>query len=364
MQRGNPVKMRALLFSIVLLAGPVFAAVPDQITLYLPAFEGPGALGQNVATILNLRIWTTLRRKPWPANPDNLDFGKGLIVWNRSPLSTQSHHEAENEARSINLLAQMVLWGKAYPYGDGVVVQTNMSIPRYRDFRESRNEIWEIEYRDTTFKTDIPRRRFEVSSIVLTNEVVKEYSLPSALKIYADREGGDPIGEVGSSYRGIQLEPQLGLAKVIAGDITGWVRLPKLGKKPTEVSTFAAGVMKIFRSDWQGALQHMNRVIENQYTNTSLRIDAHLYAGMALERQGKSGREHFEKALELNPYARRAVEYLLMGEVAALSRQDDPMHTSAATKKILERLKSAHKKYAQLFPKNDPFIESISRMLR
>ena len=353
-----------LIFSLLFAANPVTAALPDQITLYIPAFEGPNALGRNVATVVNLRIWTTLRSKPWPNNPNNLDFGKGLIIWNQSPLKIQSHIVAEKSAKNINILAQMVLWGKAYNYGDGVVVQANMSMPQYRDYREQNNEIWKIRYRNTTFVADIPRRRLEIASIVLTNEVINEYSLPSALKIYRDRQGGEPIGSVGSSYRGIQLEPQLGLAKVIADDVTGWVRLPRLGKQRTEVSAFVSGIMKIFRADWEDALKYMRRVIENSHTNTPLRIDAHLYAGMALERLDKSGRDHFEKALELNPYARRAVEYLLMGEVAALARQNDLLHASDETKEILERLKIAHSKYQRLFPKKDPLLEAVRNILQ
>lgn len=359
-------KVRLLFYFLMISACPVYGDVPDQITLYLPAFEGPGVLGQNVATVLNLRIWTTLRRKPWPDNPLNLDFGKGLIIWNPNPLAKQSHLAAEASAKNINHLAQMALWGKAYPYGDGIVVQSNMSIPQYRDFRSNRNEIWKLDYRDITLQTDIPRRRFEVASIVLAKDVIENYSLPSALKIYSARRGGEPIGTVGNSYRGIQLEPELGLAKVIADGVTGWVRLPQLGKRPTEVAAFVSGVIKIFRADWEGALKAMEQVINNPRTSTPLKIDAHLYAGMATEQLGKSGREHFETALALNPYAHRAVEYLLMGEVAALKRAEDPDFSNepAEANLIRKRLRQLRDNYARLFSKDNQLMASIEQIVQ
>ena len=42
----------------------------DQVILLIPAFEGPDALGLNVATVLNLKLFSTLRKAPWP-NPKN-----------------------------------------------------------------------------------------------------------------------------------------------------------------------------------------------------------------------------------------------------------------------------------------------------
>lgn len=334
-------------------------AQPDQIALFIPAFEGPAELGRNVATVLNLRIWSTLRRKPWPHNPKDLDFGKGLIVWDPQAMPHQSHQQAETIASEINVLAQVALWGKAYPYGDGIVVQANVSIPSYRDYREQHNELWQVTLAGNPIIADIPRRRFELSSIVLDPAIIKHYSLPSALKIYANRKGGAPIGAVGSSYLGIQFEHQQGLAKVIADDVTGWVRLPHLSQTPSEISAFMGGLLKIFRSDWQGALSDMERVLDNPNTRTPLTIDAHLYAGLAMEKSGRSGMARFEKALKLNPYAKRSVRYLLMGHLSALAR--DPQQDNARV--IVGQLQSAISNYHKLFAKDDPWLNSLKAAL-
>ena len=351
-----------ILILIVLFARvAVVNAAVDQITLFIPGFEGPGALGRNVATVLNLQIWHTFRRAPWPNNPENLDFGRGLIIWDNRPLKSQSHREAEQMAKDIRILAQMVLWGKAYRYGNGVVVQTNLSIPAYNDFRDNQLEVWRISLQGKTVQVDIPRRRLEMSSIVLRSDVIERYSLPSALKIYKNRVGGEPIGEVGDSYIGIQFEP--GLAKVRSGNIEGWVRLPELGKKPTEVVDFVAGVIRTFRGDWQGAASSMRRVIDNPSTRTPLRIDAYLYWGMALERLGKSGRCMIENAYRLNPYSLTTIQYMIMSDLSAMGRLAGVPKSEAQRSMIIQNIKGIINDNAYLFPKNYPWLRKVLKLI-
>ena len=87
---------------------------PDEITVYMPKFDGAGALSQNAATVLSLQVWSTLRRMPWPNNPEKLDFGPARIVWDPDILPEPSHDAAESRARDNRLLAQIVIWGRAY----------------------------------------------------------------------------------------------------------------------------------------------------------------------------------------------------------------------------------------------------------
>jgi hypothetical protein len=347
-----------MLFFFFLLALPVVAdAAPDQISLFIPAFEGPGALGRNVATVLNLQIWQTFRRAPWPHNPEKLDFGRGLIIWDKVPLKSQSHEEAESMAKDLSIQAQMVFWGKAYPYGNGVVVQTNLTIPEYEDYREKKLEVWTVSLQGRNFKVDIPRRRFEMSSIVLRPETIERYSLPSALKIYRERVGGESIGEVGDAYIGIQFEP--GIAKVRSDHTVGWVRLPELGKKPAEIVDFIGGVIRTFRGDWEGSISSMRSVVNNPSTRTPLKIDAYLYWGMAMDRLKRDGRPIIEKAYLLNPFAKVNVQYLIMSDISAIMRLPIVSGTEVTKSIIVNRLKEVISKNSYLFPKNDPWLQEV-----
>lgn len=285
--------------------------------LYIPAFEGPAALGQNVATILNLQIWQTFRRTTSASETDQ-DFGHAGIIWNPDGLESQSHFAAEEAIRSWDLLAQMVLWGKVYRYGNGVVVQPRLSLPLYDDGRGQMHDVWKADLGDGSIVLDLPRRRYELGAIPIPHELVEEMSSPAALTIYSEEFGGEPIGILGNSYVGVQFHTDRALVR--AGDVEGWVRFPEVVQHRTEVVDFVGGLVRIYRGDWYGAATLMRRVIENPHTRTRLRVDAYMLLAMANARGGGDGRWAAEAAIELNPYDKSAVRYLLMTDVERLGR--------------------------------------------
>jgi hypothetical protein len=331
---------------------------PDQITVYAPAFAGPDALGRNVATILQLQLWHSFRRMPWPDNPENHDFGPAVIVWDARTLPELDHASAEVAAGRADLLAQIVIWGRAYPYGGGVAVQANISLPSYQDFREARFERWRVEVAGEEFEVDVPRRSFEVSSIVLDAGIVEKYSLPSALELHSARRGGEVLGSVGSEMRAIQFEPDL--AYVRSGGVEGWVRLPELSRKRSELVEVAAGIVRVYRGDFDGAISAFSRVLDNPNTRTPLRIDALLYRGMAKERLGRSGRDDFLLAYDLSPFAQTTVRYLLMADLAALARGDLSPQAAA---EVHGRLRDTIERERYLFAPGDPWLLRLEAML-
>jgi hypothetical protein len=331
---------------------------PDKITVYAPAFAGPDALGRNVATILQLQLWQSFRRMPWPDNPEDHDFGPGLIVWDASPLPELDHAEAEAAARRIDVLAQMVIWGRAYAYGGGVAVQANITLPAYQDFREANLETWRVELAGETFEVDVPRRRFEVSSMVLDAGIVEKYSLPTALEIHSARRGGEVLGSVGSQMRATQFEPDL--AYVRSGGVEGWVRLPELSRQRSELVEVAAGIVRVYRGDFEGAVASFTRVLDNPNTRTPLRIDALLYRGMAKERLGRSGRKDFLQAYGLSPFAQTTVRYLITSDLAALARGD---LSAGGAAEVRDRLRSTIERERYLFAPDDPWLKRVEGIL-
>ncbi len=352
--------LTTIIFIISALIPANLMAGVDQVSIYIPSFDGPKELGRNVATVLNLQIWQTLRRAPWPENPDNLHFGYGLIYWDNETLSEQSHTEAERTIKGLSMLAQMSFWGKAYQYGGGVVVQSNLSIPAYNDFRENKFEIWKTKLNGKTIELDIPRRRIEMSSIVLEPSVIEKYSLPSALKMYKNQVGDEEVGEVGDSYVAIKFVP--GFAYVKSKGIKGWVRLPQLSKRPTEIVDFVAGVIRVFRGDWRGAAVKMQGVINNANTKRPLKIDAYLYRGMALERQGESGRKMFEYTYRLNPYSKTTIQYLIMSDLSALNRLTGVTKDKEGNE-IKKRIKDTILEYRYLFRDDNPWLFKVQENL-
>ncbi len=310
-----------LLLALVLILGCVPPASSqqgrNQVTLLIPAFEGPDALGLNVATVLNLKLFATLRKAPWP-NPKKLSFGDGLIVWDRAPLGESSHETALRAARSSNYPTQLVLWGKAAQYADGVFVQAYLTLPVLDSGQGARPEVWQLSFRDrsseTILETDIPGHRYAFEPIVLDNETVNLYSSPSALKIYRDKSLREEIGTLNDGYfKAREHSPD---GEWLVEPMKGWVPLPGLAQQSGGIAEFTGGVVRIFRADWDGATDLLRRVLKHPSTPTAIRIDTLLYLGLAAEKQQRSGRKEIEQAYALNPLSQTSATYMIMNAFA------------------------------------------------
>ena len=367
----NLLAIAAVLFAFF---GNAYADI-DEIRLYIPAFEGPDSLGKNVATILNLQIWRTLRREP-DRYPQGEDFGRGMIVWGVTPLEEGSHVGAEVAATKDNIASQFVLWGETFPYGNGVISQTYLSIPIFSnyqrdgmvldDHRDNYFEIWklpiETKQKTVTLRVDIPNRRYEFSPIVLSKAIVEKYSLPSRLKMHKNADvTSEVIGEVGDLYVGI--EPRGHYQLVYSNGKRGWVYLPDLAKERNEVVDFIGGVFRVYRADWHGAIDLMNDVINNSQTPTALKVDALLYKGRSFVEIGENSEDVFQQAYKLNPYNQRTVQYWMMSRLSKLSRFKKDDNQNNQYKNVLKQTKSLLNENRYLFSKTDPWINEVKALL-
>jgi hypothetical protein len=295
---------------------------PDEVTLYIPAFHSDSPdLGLSVATVLNLQVWQTLRKSPWP-NPDKLSFGAGKVLWDHRPLPSANFETAERFAAGIGTPApQLVLWGKCYRYGEGVVAQAYLSLP---ENREAHPERWVVVLPDSSgeslIEADIPNRRYAFEPILLTSKVVETYSRPDSLRLYADRQGVSERGPIGNEFRALRHEGPKEV-EVRSGGLTGWLLLPDLARERSEVTDFSGGVIRAYRGDWAGVRSLMKKVTDNVRTPTQLRIDAHLYRAMAAVKLGRNPEPDLAAAEAINASARRVVIYRAMALLSAYATQ-------------------------------------------
>lgn len=323
----------------------------DQVALYVPAFDGPQPLARNVATVLNLQTWRTLRKAPTP-NPHKRNFGKGLIWWGDQPLQQASQEEAEQAAR--NLGAQMTLWGYAQPYGDGVVVQAYLALPHYEDSRKLQLEFWRLTLSGTEIVADLPRREFEFTPIVLRNQLVQRYSLPSAIQLCSDKHEPCSGGPLGNGFTAFEHQGSWSHIRTNDGH-KGWINLPGLSESPNEVVDLTGALISIYRGDWEQADRFLTRVIATPDIRTSIRADALLLLAMVTERFNKSGQEFIERALDINPYSRTAVQYKVMADISAVNRSTGPL----STHRLLETAKFLRER-RHLFLEGDPWLNAVT----
>lgn len=297
----------------------------DTVTLYAPALasERPG-LGFAVSAVVGLQVWQTLRKAPTP-NPAGLSFGDGVVIWDPVTAGIDSHESAEAVARKANIGAQLVLWGKAYEFGDGVVVQLNLTLPRYHDFRERTPEIWRFAWEEGggALEADLPSRRYSFEPMVLERSIVERYSRPDAIALYSTAEGGAEVGRLGGRFLALRSGPDAVYVRSATGR-EGWVRLPELARSRSEVTDFVSAMLRIYRADWDGARALFARVVASPSAPTALRLDAALLgarAGLLAGVPRASMIAEMERAASLSPQARRGVVYQAMARLATEAAQ-------------------------------------------
>ncbi len=302
---------------------------PDQITVFFPKLSGEENLGRNVTTVLSLQLAQTGRQRPWPNNPQRHDFGTSSLVWSDLELANPTHSGADTEARNLDLLAQIVVWGSTRKYAGDVIADVNVTLPLYGpapvlacrksglpcDFRQKNFEQWSVEWGGKSLSVGPPRRRFGLSTIQLRKDVVDNFREAKGLPIRADRNGGRFLGRTGTDMLFIEFNNGLlgAPTKVQSDGVTGYVLLPELTEGVSEYADMVGGILQIYRGDWGAAEASFQRVVRSPATRVPLRLDALLYQGMAAFRGGGDGMDLFLKAQEIAPFDRRVVQYSVVG---------------------------------------------------
>lgn len=363
--------LKLIVGSAIAMSSSALAA--DEISVFVPAFHGPRGLSASVTTILGLQIWQTLRRAGTGEDSGG-DFGKGVLKTSAVNANTLTYAAAEKMARDVHVLSQAVLWGTVQPYGDGAIVQSFLSIPKYgrlnksyyADFRTEHKEIWVVKVptasHELTFSVDLPRRRLGFEPIVIRPQVIAHYSAVGAIGLYDPNNPHRRLGSIGTAFRAIEQRGNSAL--VTSNGVTGIAKLPLLSTHRSEIVDFVGGLVRVFRGDWKGGADSFLRVIRNEHSPTSLRIDAHLYRAMAFAQLGRSGQNEISQALALNPYLARTVTYAVMERLALVSRMIR-MHASRSDiDRKIEEVRHLVQDHRRLFLKDDPWINNVLAGLR
>jgi hypothetical protein len=332
---------------------PYPSEAAGRITVAVALFDGPGAIGQSVSTVIRLQFWATL-------TSSGGDGSSGAVIWAKDPLRSQTYEAAERYAKQIGILAQFVVFGKVYPYAQDAILHSYLAIPDYTDFRPNRNEAWKIiittaTNRAATFTADIPQRRYAFEPIVISREIVEKYIGRDSVKIFDAPVNGTQIGVVGDNTKLLEIKP--GVIRVVSGKLRGWVPVSDFNQSNNAIE-FTSGLIRLFRGDLNSAFKHFRSVSDNALTPNEIRIDALLYQALVLNRQGRDGGEQLAEAKRLNPLAKRTAVYLIMAELEKL--QKAYRHGSPALRNTaLRQVQLAVDEKRRLFSDDDPWLSQV-----
>jgi hypothetical protein len=327
---------------------------------------GDADLGRSVQTVLFFQLWRTLRKAPTP-NPKRLDFRNAMVRWLVGPLEPPTNDAATALAAANNI--RHVLWGEVTRVGKEALVTAYLSIPNRPN--KSGPEVWSLVVgnNDVTVTADLPERFYAFHPVVLSTDFVANFGTADGFPFYSAPRGGNQLGVLGVIFERIHDEGDVSQVKVTVTeggksvDKIGWVRLPKLSEQKPEIIDFLAGIIRVYREDWQGAIDMFELVLRDQRPPTALKIDSLLLIIRAKAELGLDADEQI-KALEgFGPLSQRSVRYVTMYYLAQCHSKSRPRgaacpHDAQAFFETLIRT------YANLFAEGDSWLVQVARALQ
>jgi len=350
--------LKGMVITLALIIVP--PAEPSQKGIYVPAFAAPqelALLGLNASTVVNLAIWKTLRRSPFP-NPDHLSFGDGIVRWSEEPPAGTDYSQMARETG-----VQLILTGSAFPYGSGAVVTTRLQItaPTQEDVG---SQTWKIGIPITNGELTysqldvIPERSVTFKALALTGADLKAFESPGLLEVHQGGVTGRVIGRVGDNFRALEQSSTFAMISTDTG-LRGYLKLPGEPAESAAIAEFSGGVLRLLRNDWSGAVGLFSRFASNPAALTSAVVDAKLMSAYCLERKGMDGRIVIEEAAQISSTAPRVLKYRVMVLLAEITRRENSDEHTAIPALTLS-LRRAIREAAAALGNNDPWLREIA----
>jgi hypothetical protein len=332
----------------------------DPVYVLVPAFNG-GPLGRNVGTVINLKIWRTLR-----AQSENLHgkpFKDATVFWSNDPLPDTSYDAAEQ--RAAHLRGKLVLWGSIVTFGDAVLAQPLLAILPGTDPTSDDPSTWTLSMpgggSGRSLSVGIPRRRYDLPPLVLSREVLELYNTTSSIKIYKGRNGHPPdgvlgpaIGELGSAYTRLEDDGDFSKVRAQSGQV-GWVYLQKLDDE-TDVVDFVGGIIRLLRRDYLGAIDMLKNV-SIASRSVMLRVDSLLLQALATAKMGNDPSAPIDSALKLDPYVQVSIKFKIMSLIWKIKKSSgEPRQTEIS--ELLHQITEN----GYLFSPEDSWLDTSKRI--
>ncbi|HEV7682809.1 MAG TPA: hypothetical protein VGO68_11845 [Pyrinomonadaceae bacterium] len=365
------------LIAVLLLFLPTLTLQAQDFTpveVLIPKFQSPKRepeIGPLTASLLGFQIWRTYST----TTQGTSSFDNADILYNSQSIAT-TYEEAEILAMSQPKKPNLVLWGKASQYGNGIVVEPNLLIRKDVGRYRLGTKIWIVKIfkgtKSYTVAVDVPSWQYEFAPIVLDPSILFQQENPNSfrpgVKIYRFKSvASEVIASVRESYiRAIKHEGDWSQVKLEnLNHQVGWIYLPNLSKNPSEVVNFCGGIIRILRKDWSGAITMFQDVLKTSNVPTAVKIDSYLYMAIAYDRiqdQAKSF-SMVAEAYSLDPYSKTTTKYLYMSYLAQLSLVLPQRGHSAEVTKIVKAMQELLSRNKVLFAADDPWIKQAERVL-
>jgi len=276
-------------------------------------------------------------------------------------LQASTHQAAIRAASWPSVRADIVVWGRASRYGDGIVVQSFLAVTPLIEQRTVHPEVWTLMARTNgepvRLSIGLPRHYYEFEPFVLPASQVQAYTSPGGVPLYSSPTGGAVVGHAGGAFSFVEFTRDG--VKLDADHVQGWARLPPVPGSGRHAIRFAQAMVRFLRGDWAGAAADFSAVVADADVPRALKLDSQLLRGMTNEQRGRSGAADFESAYRSNPLDQVAARCVIMGRLSAMQRMSDAAERAAGR----EALTAFVAKTTPLFVADDPWLAAVRGVL-
>ena len=372
------IKKSITILCLIVIPQPVRAQQFTPVNILIPKFQSSRASGRKLenigwraASIIGLQIWRTYST---PSRPDLFD--NALFRLDSQSHSPTTIPEVEKLARRYKQIPfDLVLWGTATNYGEGIVVEPNLLVRKDVGNRKLKTDIWTVTIpagkSSHTISVDIPRWQYEFAPIVLDPKLVLRLHGLSAghlqIEVYQLQATSAQVIADASSVviKAIRHEGDWSYVNIGGGPRFGYIYLPSLSQHPSEVVNFCSGIIRFLRKDWAGAISLFREVLKNSNSPTAIRIDAYLYLAVAYANMHDQTQAFSmaAAAYEMNPYSKVSTQYLCMSYLSRLAELLSQGRQEAEVKRTTQSLQDLLSKNEILFAQDDQWIRQVKEVV-
>ena len=282
-----------------------------------------------------------------------------------SKLTTLSQELSEQKAKGLTRL----IWEPFVTLRIRAIVLAYLTVPPRNDRGGAEREVWAVRFEDEIgnqgiVQVDLPQRAYSFHALVLPAAFVTKYKALTSLPVTSGKGSGTLLTNFGSEWYRLANEEDYVKIKDQRGSI-GWVHLPEIGSHRSEIVDFVGGLLRMFRGDWEGAIELFSSVTANTRTPTNLQIDSYLLLIRAKTELGIDPMSDIEAVEKLGPGSRTVAQYIAMHYISRcyakrMSRRisTTPRVTCRSTDR--EALSQLVARSAPLFSSDDPWFTTVA----
>jgi len=350
-----PSRLRKTLASILVVVTGAFAASPtlsaEPLRILVPKFSGE----REVTTAVSMTVYFEMLKAF--GSPSGAERG-AWILYGQDESNISSHKDAVDAASWPSVRADIVVWGHATRYGDGVVIDPRVTRTPVSRQRKEQPEVLQAIFETPAGEYDLSLANsaafFDLEPFVLSNAFIEQSeNYSKGIPIYPSLDSDKPGEYTSNVVYFLEVSETAALVRY-DGAKEGWIKFPALPREDLSMAYFGQGLIHILRGDWRGASKSFTELNEFSSLPNSMRVDANIYLGIAQYKLGLDGLATFRRAAGLNGFDKDAVKFFLVGLLLDYRQKREPA--------LLDELATNIEKHQVLFSTSDPWFSDLRKL--